>query len=92
MGKYNRFSVAEAVIRDLEAMPEQIQASTEAAAAVALARKLDAGGEISVAPVAKELREVMRFLRDLTGTREREADDVDDLAARRAERRSGTAG
>lgn len=92
MGKYDRFGVAEAVIRDLEAMPEHILTSTEAAAAVALARKLDAGGEISVAPVAKELREVMKFLRDLAGTREREGDDVDDLAAARAARRAASAG
>lgn len=83
-------TVSAAVLRDLEGLPEGVVNSTDAAIALALASKLDRGGEISVAPVAKELATVMDRLRS-AGQDRSAGDGVDDLAAARAARRAASA-
>lgn len=77
---------------DLSRMPGSVTDATEAAIALALARKLDSGGELSVAPVSKELREVMALLRSRADSLGDSGDSVDELGAVRAARRAGAAG
>lgn len=81
-------SVVAAVQRDLDLMPEEVQLTTEAASALALARELDIGRQLSIAPVAKELRGIMELLRAWATERATETDPVDDLAALRERRRA----
>lgn len=87
-----RNSVEGAVVQELKSMPERISSRAEAATAIVLARKLDAGGDFPMAPVARELREVLGFLRALALEDQvvEAVDAVDDLNKRRAARRSGT--
>lgn len=80
--------VSEAVLRDLAQWPADVVVTTDAAIAIALAHKLDRGGEISVAPVAKELAAVMDRLRSAAQARQARGDGVDDLTAARAVRRA----
>ena len=84
-------SVSEAVLRDLAEWPSDVTMTTDAAIALALAHKLDRGGEISVAPVAKELAAVMDRLRSAAQARQARGDSVDDLAAARRARRATAA-
>ena len=79
--------VEAAVRRDLARLPVQLQGTTPAATAIALARELDRGRLMSTAPVAKELRETMRELAASATEFEVKGDAVDDLNKRRAERR-----
>jgi hypothetical protein len=81
-----------AVQRDLDSMPESVQNTTEAATALALAREMDMGRQLSIAPVAKELRGIMELLRSWATAAAPSGDAVDDLAAARAARRAGAAG
>lgn len=85
-------SVTSMVAADLLRLPDSVTDACEAAIALALARKLDSGGELSVAPVSKELREVMGLLRSRAGLLGETGDAVDELGAARAARRSGAAG
>ena|SRR6476661_663201 len=80
------------VATDLARLPVSVTDSTEAAIALALAHKLDSGGELSVAPVSKELREVMAILRSRADSLGDSGDSVDELGAARAARRAGAAG
>ena len=82
-------SVSEAVADELAALPEVFRSSARAAIAGALARDLDSPGVTSPASIAKELRAVLNELSSLASASAPEADDVDDLAARREARRSG---
>jgi len=85
-------AVSVSVASDLARLPVSVTDCAEAAIALALARKLDSGGEISVAPVSKELREVLALLRARAGLLGEMGDAVDELGAARAARRSGAAG
>jgi hypothetical protein len=73
-------------------MPEAVQGTVEAELAVTLAYKLEALGEQSTAPTAKELRSVMELLRSWSTEQTDSGDSVDDLAAARAARRAGQTG
>lgn len=84
-------SVSDAVERDLEAIAERDRAladSTMAAVARSLASELDSSSNsaTSKSMCARELREVMAHLRDLTPEKA-ESDPIDDLSARRTARR-----
>lgn len=81
-------TVTASTAHDLAALPESVTDTTEAAIALALARKLDSGGEMSVAPVSKELREVMSLLRVAADAQSGRGDVVDDLGDRFAARRA----
>jgi hypothetical protein len=84
--------VEAAVRRDLARLPDQLQGTTPAATAIALARELDRGRLMSTAPVAKELRETMRELAAAAVEFEVKGDAVDDLTkARDARRRAASA-
>jgi hypothetical protein len=77
-------SVVAAVGRELEPLPDVLRDGALAAAALALAEKIDR--RVSWADV-KELRESMAALRALAPPGE-EADEVDEVAARRRARRA----
>lgn len=81
-------TVTASTAHDLADLPESVTNTTEAAIALALARKLDSGGEMSVAPVSKELREVMSLLRAAADAQSGRGDVVDDLGDRFAARRA----
>lgn len=87
-GDDGEYSVVTAVRRDLDLMPETVQLTTEAASALALARELDIGRQLSIAPVAKELRGIMELLRAWATEQASESDPIDDLAALRERRRA----
>jgi hypothetical protein len=81
-------TVTASTAHDLAQLPDTVTNTTEAAIALALARKLDSGGEMSVAPVSKELREVMALLRTNAENQTGRGDVVDDLSDRFAARRA----
>lgn len=86
-----KLSVASAVQRDLEELERRLEGIGEsglAATALTLARELDKpkNSATSKSMCAKALREVMDRLLELVPPEE-EKDDLDDLAARRAQRR-----
>lgn len=85
-------SVEDGVRRDLEALPAALRVSGLAESALAIARELDVPGNsaTSKAMCARALAESLERLRALAPARE-EADRVDDLASRRAKRRSTAA-
>lgn len=87
-------SVTACTALELAGLPESVSAGAEAAIALALARKLDSGGEMSVAPVSKELREVLGLLRSRASACVvvKEAGGIADLSARIAARRGPSAG
>lgn len=98
-----RGEVGQALAVELAAMPGQVQASTEAAAARALAVQVDQG--LSMTSATRELTRVMALLRKMTGEQAPPAPraagpsaagevpkGVTDLAARAAERRRAAAG
>lgn len=91
-------SVSAAVLRDLAEWPADVTMTTDAAIALALAAKLDRGGEISVAPVAKELAAVMDRLREAAGVsrgasvKESGSRGLGDLTSRIAARRAASEG
>jgi hypothetical protein len=80
------------VLKCLAKMPEVVQDTVEAEMALSAAGEIDAGRQLSIAPVMKELRSLMELLRSWSTAQTDSGDDVDDLAARRAERRAGAAG
>jgi hypothetical protein len=73
-------------------MPEDVQATVEAELAVTLAYKLEALGEQSTAPTAKELRGVMELLRSWSTEQTNSGDSVDRIADQLAARRAGRTG
>lgn len=73
-------------------MPPSVQDTVEAEMALSAAGEIDAGRQMSIAPVMKELRSLMELLRSWSTAQTDSGDDVDDLAARRAERRAGATG
>ena len=85
-------TVEERTVRDLARLPADLRDSAEAGAALVLARGLDDDGFslTSRAMAVKELRETMAALRELAPPAQ-EADGLDDLAARREQRRAGFA-
>lgn len=91
-------AVSAAVLRDLAQWPADVTMTTDAAIALALAAKLDRGGEISVAPVARELAAVMDRLRHAAGSspgasaEESGSRGLGDLTARIAARRAASEG
>lgn len=85
-------SVTASVASELACLPESVTAAPEAAIALALARKLDSGGEVSVAPVSKELREVLALLRLEAPAERNEVGGLGDLTARIAARRAASEG
>lgn len=83
--------VTAATVADLDRLPVSITDCVESAIALALARKLDSGGELSVAPVSKELRDVMVLLRSRAESLGGVVSAVDSLADRFAARRARVA-
>jgi hypothetical protein len=83
--------VSAAVRDDLRALPEEVQASALASAAVALARRLDdrETPAAAAASVARELREALAVLQ--ARAPKSGADVLDEIAATRAKRRVGVA-
>lgn len=80
-------SVAQALERDLEAMPEAVRDSTLAAVARELASVLDAEpGARDAAAVAKELRAAMAELTAMANAAPKESDPIDEISRRRAAR------
>jgi hypothetical protein len=85
-------SVAAAVEREVELLPDVLREGALAAAALALARVIDApGSATSKAMVAKELRETLAALRALAPPK-REQDTLDEIAAAREKRRASVRG
>lgn len=80
------------VAKRLADMPEAVQDTVEAQMALSAAGEIDAGRQMSIAPVMKELRGLMELLRSWSTTQTDSGDDVDDLAAARAARRAASAG
>jgi hypothetical protein len=101
-----RGPVVAALRRELEALPDVVQTSTEAAVALQLARQVDQG--LSMTSASRELTRVMAVLRrlgaDAKAAEPRKRTDepppagmdrgpgVSDLAARAAARRAAAAG
>lgn len=85
-------SLAGRVRKVLATMPEDVQATVEAQMALSAAGEIDAGRQLSIAPVMKELRTLMELLRSWAAAQTETGDDVDELARARASRRAGTAG
>lgn len=79
---------SEAVLRDLQRLPGDLQRSTEAATALALAEELERGRAQSSAAVAKELVALMEQLRAQARVVDAPADPLDELAQRRSVRLS----
>lgn len=79
--------VEAAVARDLKQLPDELAASALAASALALGREIDLAGNsaTSKSMCARALTETLEKLRALAPA-EKEADKLDDLAARRAAR------
>lgn len=75
----------------LAGMPESVQQTVEAEMAISAAAEIDAGRQLSIAPVMKELRTLMELLRSWSDAQTDSGDDIDELTKRRAERR-GNAG
>lgn len=73
-------------------MPQVVRSSAEAVLALALAAEIDAGRQLSIAPVSKELRTVLELLRSWAAAGTETGDAVDDLSAARAARLASTAG
>lgn len=73
-------------------MPDVVRSSAEAVLALALAAEIDAGRQLSIAPVSKELRTVLELLRSWAAAGTETGDAVDDLSAARAARLANTAG
>lgn len=68
-------------------MPIAVQDTVESQMALSLATEIDAGRQLSIAPVSKELRTIMEQLRAWSAEVAPVADPVDDqIAARRARR------
>lgn len=86
-----RSVLADRVRERLADMPQAVQDTVEASMAISAAQEIDAGRQLSIAPVMKELRTLMELLRSWATVQTETGDDVDDLARRRAERR-GEAG
>ena len=84
--------LSDRVARVIADMPESVQASAEAVLAQSLAGEIDAGRQMSIAPVAKELRSLLELLRSWAELQADTGDDVDELARARAARRSGATG
>ena len=84
--------VTAAIRRDIAELPPELATSGLAALALALATQIDdpANSATSKSMCAGQLRDTLRDLRELTPADE-EADELDDLASRRATRRSGVA-
>lgn len=80
---------SEAVLRDLQRLPGDLQRSTEAATALALAEELERGRAQSSAAVAKELVALMDQLRAQARVVDAPADPLDELSQRRSARLSG---
>jgi hypothetical protein len=79
-------SVTEAVVRELDAMPDDLAQSALAAAALVLAEGLDSRASLAQKALGtKELRELMDRLRALAPARVEE-DEVDRARRRRDER------
>lgn len=74
----------------LSGMPDAVQATVEAQMALSAAGEIDAGRQLSIAPVMKELRTLMDWLRAQASAQAAEVDPLDALAERRA-RRANTA-
>jgi hypothetical protein len=84
-----RTSVVDAIERDLAEMPERVRGSALAATAVQLAYELQDpyNSATSKSMCAKSLMEALAALRALAPPK-RKADDVDEIADRRAQRRA----
>lgn len=74
----------------LDAMPKEVQDTVEAEMALSAASEIDAGRQLSIAPVMKELRTLMELLRSWSALQAETGDDIDELTRRRAERRGST--
>lgn len=85
-------ALADRVRERLADMPEAVQATVEAQMAISAAQEIDAGRQLSIAPVMKELRTLMEQLRSWSALQTETGDDIDELARARAERRANTAG
>lgn len=83
---------SQAVLRDISGLPADLQRSTEAATALALAEELERGRAQSSAAVAKELVALMQALRASAEAKEAQEDPLDQLAKRRAARLPNAAG
>jgi hypothetical protein len=79
-GKTYVMPPSQAVLRDLSGLPDDIQRSTEAATALALAMELERGRAQSSAAVAKELVALMQMLRAQANTANPEEDPLEKLA------------
>lgn len=82
-------SVRDALEADLDAMPARVQDSTLAAVARTLAEVLDSQpGARDAASVAKEMRAALADLKTMADAVPEEADPIDELSRRRADRLS----
>lgn len=82
-----RTDLEDRVCERLADMPEAVQATVEAQMAISAAQEIDAGRQLSIAPVMKELRTLMELLRSWSDAQADSGDDIDELTKRRAERR-----
>ncbi|MGH3672181.1 MAG: hypothetical protein ACRDSH_16365 [Pseudonocardiaceae bacterium] len=76
----------------LDEMPQAVQGTAEATLAISLAGEIDAGRQLSIAPVSKELRGLLELLRSWATEQAETGDAVDELGAARAARRADAAG
>lgn len=87
-----RTDLEDRVRERLEGMPADVQATVEAQMAISAAAEIDAGRQLSIAPVMKELRTLMELLRSWSDAQTDTGDVVDEFTRARAERRANTAG
>lgn len=87
-----RTALEDRVRKRLEGMPEDVQATVEAQMAISAAAEIDAGRQLSIAPVMKELRTLMELLRSWSDAQANSGDSIDELARARAERRANSSG
>lgn len=87
-----RTDLEDRVRERLEGMPEDVQATVEAQMAISAAAEIDAGRQLSIAPVMKELRTLMELLRSWSDAQADSGDSIDELARARAERRANSSG
>lgn len=80
-GETHVLTPSQAVLRDLSGLPADLQRSTEAATALALAEELERGRAQSSAAVAKELVALMQMLRDKANQTDVQDDPLEQLAA-----------
>lgn len=83
--------IEEAVRTELESLGATRREPSLCALALTLAERLDGAGARDSAPIANQLRETLTKIKAACKDQKQERGRLDDLAARRAARASGTA-